>query len=259
MATRLIRTLTCVTTGAERLLTWLDQTSPDPAADTVLPGWDIATLVAHLTTVIDTTTATLGRPSRSGAISVASHLASYRSTADQVAAREIERAARSGWPGIRDELRDSITALEAVSGDAVPAKVDGPGGTLRTEDWLATCMVELVTHADDLHRSVGGSAAVGFTRTERTLALRTLAQALGDNHPGHTIEVRVPPYTAVQCGIPGDGPTHTRGTPPNVVETDAPTFLRLATGRITWSQAIAGGTVSASGTRADLSTLLPLW
>ena len=139
-----------------------------------------------------------------------------------------------------------------------------PRGTLRSEDFLGTRMVELVVHADDLHRSLPGSARVDstpveFTRAELTLALRTLAQALGDNHPGHTIEVRVPPYTAVQCGIPGDGPTHTRGTPPNVVETDGPTFWRLATGRIEWSEAVAGGTVSASGTRADLSTLLPLW
>ena len=55
------------------------------------------------------------------------------------------------------------------------------------------------------------------------------------------------------------GPTHTRGTPPNVVETDPLTFLRLATGRLNWAEAMATGTVHASGLRADLSSALPLW
>lgn len=73
--------------------------------------------------------------------------------------------------------------------------------------------------------------------------------------PGRAIEVRVPPYAAIQCG---DGPTHTRGTPPNVIEMDAGTWLALARGEMTWSDAVAMGKVSASGARADLSTYLPL-
>jgi Bacterial SCP ortholog len=72
------------------------------------------------------------------------------------------------------------------------------------------------------------------------------------------VEVRVPPYAAVQCAISDPGPTHTRGTPPNVVETDPLTFLRLATGRTRWTDALATGTVHASGLRADLSAVLPL-
>jgi hypothetical protein len=67
----------------------------------------------------------------------------------------------------------------------------------------------------------------------------------------------------VQCAITTDGvtdpgPTHTRGTPPNVVETDPLTFLRLATGRISWADAVLTGSVQASGLRADLSGVLPL-
>jgi hypothetical protein len=62
----------------------------------------------------------------------------------------------------------------------------------------------------------------------------------------------------VQCAIGDPGPTHTRGTPPNVVETDPLTFSRLATGRISWAEAIAGGTVHASGLRANLAPVLPL-
>ena len=69
----------------------------------------------------------------------------------------------------------------------------------------------------------------------------------------------MPPYAAVQCGLPDDpGPTHTRGTPPNVIETDAVTFLRLATGRTSWAQARAAHLVTASGRQADLSPVLPL-
>ena len=65
----------------------------------------------------------------------------------------------------------------------------------------------------------------------------------------------MPPFTAVQCI---EGPRHTRGTPPNVVETDPLTFLRLATGRLAWAEALANGSVRASGNRADLSEQLPL-
>ena len=63
----------------------------------------------------------------------------------------------------------------------------------------------------------------------------------------------------MQCGLPDDpGPTHTRGTPPNVVETDAVTFLRLATGRTSWESARAAHLIKASGRQADLSAVLPL-
>ena len=73
--------------------------------------------------------------------------------------------------------------------------------------------------------------------------------------PGRAIEVRIPPYAAIQMG---DGPTHTRGTPPNIVEMDAQTFLDLATGKSVWDLAMSEGKISASGVRADLSAYLPL-
>ena len=69
------------------------------------------------------------------------------------------------------------------------------------------------------------------------------------------MEVRVPPFGAIQCVA---GPTHTRGTPPNVIETDPMTFVLLATGRLGWADAIERGQVSASGGRADLTPYLPL-
>ncbi len=90
---------------------------------------------------------------------------------------------------------------------------------------------------------------------DTALAVRYLLQVLADAAPGNTVEVRVPPYGAVQCV---EGPRHTRGTPPNVIETDAPTWLALATGATTWVAAVATDRVAASGTRANLDGLLPL-
>jgi hypothetical protein len=79
--------------------------------------------------------------------------------------------------------------------------------------------------------------------------------ALQERAPGRSVEVRVPPYAAVQ--VIGGG-THTRGTPRAVIETDADTWLSLATGELTWSDAVEAGRVRASGERADLSPYLPL-
>jgi uncharacterized SCP-like protein len=87
-------------------------------------------------------------------------------------------------------------------------------------------------------------------------AVRHLLDVLAALVPGRAVEVRVPPYAAVQCV---EGPRHTRGTPPNVVETDPQTWVALATGRATWAQAVSSGLVRASGPRADLSSHLPLW
>ncbi len=86
-------------------------------------------------------------------------------------------------------------------------------------------------------------------------AVTYLLGLLAADAPGRAVKVRVPPYAAIQC-IPG--PRHTRGTPPNVVETDPVTWVRLATGELSWAEAVAGGRVSASGPRADLSARLPL-
>jgi Bacterial SCP ortholog len=86
-------------------------------------------------------------------------------------------------------------------------------------------------------------------------AVRYLLAVLAEAVPGRAVEVRVPPVAAVQC-VPG--PRHTRGTPPNVVETDPVTWIRLATGRLQWAEAVAAGAVQASGPRADLAPYLPV-
>jgi hypothetical protein len=86
-------------------------------------------------------------------------------------------------------------------------------------------------------------------------AVRFLLEELAEQAPGRSVEVRVPPYGAVQCV---EGPRHTRGTPPAVVEIDPMTWVGLATGGVSWEAAVAEGLARASGQRADLSAVLPL-
>ena len=92
-------------------------------------------------------------------------------------------------------------------------------------------------------------------RAELATAVRYLLQLLVEKAPGGAVEVRVPPFGAVQVI---EGPRHTRGTPPNVVETDASTWIALATGEEQWADAAASGRILASGIRADLTDVLPL-
>jgi hypothetical protein len=93
-------------------------------------------------------------------------------------------------------------------------------------------------------------------RADLRLLTKHFLAVLEQRAPGHSVEVRVPPYAAVQV-IPGV--RHTRGTPPAVVETDAATWIELAAGGLAWVDARAHGKVRASGERADLAPYLPLF
>lgn len=102
----------------------------------------------------------------------------------------------------------------------------------------------------------GGEGAAEPSRSELALAVRTTARTLAAELPGHSVELRVPPFVAVQLI---DGPRHTRGTPPNVVETDSRTWLALATGQLTFDEAVNNGAVDASGSRAgEIAAGLPV-
>ncbi|QWT24799.1 hypothetical protein KPL76_05400 [Subtercola sp. PAMC28395] len=98
-----------------------------------------------------------------------------------------------------------------------------------------------------------GSTGVG--RDTLATAVRYSLQVLSEQAKGNTVEVRVPPFGAIQCI---EGPGHTRGTPPNVVETDAETWLALVTGRLDWATGVKSGRVHASGQRADLTGYVPI-
>jgi len=92
-------------------------------------------------------------------------------------------------------------------------------------------------------------------RTVLATAVRYSLEEVTARAPGNSVEVRVPPFGVTQCV---EGPRHTRGTPPNVIECDAATWLAMVTGQMGWADAVTAGKVAASGLRADLSALLPL-
>lgn len=115
---------------------------------------------------------------------------------------------------------------------------------------VAARRIDSEVGAADLAAWRDGTAEPGQVRT----AVRYTLEELAARAPGRSVEVRVPPHGAVQAI---EGPRHTRGTPPNVVETDAPTWLALVTGRIAWADAVADGRVRASGERADLAGHVP--
>ncbi|WP_425831426.1 sterol carrier family protein [Streptomyces fractus] len=158
---------------------------------------------------------------------------------------------------------NDLATLYADAGQSLErALADHPGdalvanrtGQMTLADYMVTRTVELTVHTDDLNDAVPG-LDVPYDRQALAACTRVLADALATKAPGASTEVRIPPYAVVQCV---EGPRHTRGTPPNVVETDPLTWIRLATGRTTWSAAVEDALVSASGERADLAGLLPI-
>ncbi|AEW95713.1 MULTISPECIES: sterol carrier family protein [Streptomycetaceae] len=213
-----------------------------------LPGWDVRDLLAHLAAQIDAVPAALALPAPPPGTPVTdvtglpasppAPAGSAARTADPVAAVE---AAAARLEPVLDE---------AVRADRI---VPHPGGAVRALDLTVTRLLELVVHGDDLARATG--VDVPPDRQALAAAVRLLADALAARAPGNSVELRVPPFAAVQA-VPG--PRHTRGTPPNVVETDPLTWLRVATGRESWAAACERAAISASGERADLSGFLPL-
>ncbi|HTT50314.1 MAG TPA: sterol carrier family protein [Streptosporangiaceae bacterium] len=137
-----------------------------------------------------------------------------------------------------------LAALQAQRADLGQPPWTGPAGAGRPGRALVLAVLDALD-------SPAGQARPDALRAAVTYLLDVLAA----DAPGRAVEVRVPPYAAVQCV---EGPRHTRGTPPNVVETDPVTWVSLAAGRLSWADAIAAGRISASGPRADLSGLLPL-
>lgn len=92
-------------------------------------------------------------------------------------------------------------------------------------------------------------------RETTAVAVRYLLQVLATTYPGNAVEVRIPPFGAVQCM---EGPDHTRGTPANVVEMSSSNWVKVATGEVSWEELCATGEISASGIRSDLGSKLPL-
>ncbi|GAA2648165.1 MULTISPECIES: maleylpyruvate isomerase family mycothiol-dependent enzyme [Streptomyces] len=217
-----------------------------------LGEWSVAELAGHIAWIADSLAGGLARPPAA----VAELSAVEWPFATASLAGKISEAARETLTGAPlPELYERAAARMAQALAAHPGErvLDLWIGDMTLADFLVTRTVELVVHTDDLNRAAGLDIPVD--RQALAACTRLLADALALKAPGGSVEVRVPPFAVVQCI---EGPRHTRGTPPNVVETDPLTWIRLATGRTQWAAALDGAHVRASGERADLSALLPL-
>ncbi|MBC2865765.1 maleylpyruvate isomerase family mycothiol-dependent enzyme [Streptomyces mexicanus] len=224
------------------------------ALPTRLEGWTVRELVAHIgmaATAVGRSLA-LPEPARQDAVLLDWPFAT---SANSAAIDDFTRRLAAEQPDLDAYLAEVERGL-AEQLDAHPGTrlLATNVGALPLADYLVTRTVELVVHTDDLNAAVPG-LDVPQDKQALAAATRLLADALAAKAPGGSTEVRIPPYAVVQCV---EGPRHTRGTPPNVVETDPLTWIRLAAGRIAWREAVADAKVSASGERADLDALLPL-
>src|SRR6185312_5437158 len=238
---------------ADLIAAWLSGLPPSAwRTPSVLPGWTIAELAQHLAMSLRATHTVLADPSPDKPIGLDGYVAAYAAAGPEVLEREL-----SGTADVLAGLyAEREAAAAAVADPPATRAVAGPRGPLTPADWLLTRAIEMVVHADDLSRSLPERVAVELDRPALRLVTQACADLLATRAPGRSLELRIPPYAAVQCVA---GPRHTRGTPPNVVETDPLTWIRLAAGRLDWREAVAGGAVRASGERADLTGWLPLF
>ncbi|MFF8031249.1 MULTISPECIES: sterol carrier family protein [unclassified Streptomyces] len=224
------------------------------ALPTRLGDWTVRELVAHIGMALTAADRLLEEPvpaRQDGRLldwpsAIAADADAIAGTARRLAADHPDLDAH-----LADAERRFTARLDAHPGGRL---LPTSAGALPLADYVVTRTVELVVHTDDLNAAVPG-LDVPYDRQALAACTRLLADALAARAPGGSTEVRIPPYAVVQCV---EGPRHTRGTPPNVVETDPLTWIRLATGRVSWQDAVADAKVSAGGGRADLGPYLPL-
>lgn len=225
------------------------------ALPTRLGDWTVRELVAHIGMALTSVDRLLEHPEPARKDARATDWPAAVA-ADAKAIAGTARRLAADHPDLDAHLADAeqrfIARLDAHPGSRL---LPTSAGALPLADYVVTRTVELVVHTDDLNAAVPG-ADIAYDRQALAACTRMLADALAEKAPGGSTEVRIPPFAVVQCV---EGPRHTRGTPPNVVETDPLTWIRLASGRIRWQEAVAGARVRAGGERADLQPHLPLF
>lgn len=215
-------------------------------------GWSVAELAAHIAWIADSLAAGLARPPAAvPELTAVEWPFATASLAGKIA--EAAKETLEGAPLLALYERAGARLAEQLAVNPGSRVLDLWIGDMTLADFLVTRTVELVVHTDDLNRAAG--LDIPIERQALAAGTRLLADALALKAPGGSVEVRIPPFAVVQCI---EGPRHTRGTPPNVVETDPLTWIRLATGRTDWAAAVEEAQVRASGERADLSALLPV-
>ncbi|MFD3941722.1 sterol carrier family protein [Streptomyces sp. NPDC058579] len=218
---------------------------------TRLGEWTVRDLAAHMSMAVGAVARALGEPEpaeRELALLDWPALTATAAAGIDEDTRAIDSADLAGL-----FARTAALYEERIAGVSDERLVRMRFGAMRLADFLVTRAVELVVHTDDLNAATG--LEIPYDRQALAACTRLLADALAVKAPGGAVEVRIPPFAVVQCV---EGPRHTRGTPPNVVETDPLTWIRLATGRARWAEELDAARVGASGERADLAALLPL-
>lgn len=212
----------------------------DPSEPTDIEGWTVRDVHAHLTATTDGLVRILAADAPAKADTDIEGWASNMPGLAEV----VDADARAGAA----DLAGAVARARAALADADEKQVvQQRTGAHTLFDAVRFRIIEGVVHGRDL--------GIDPDPIAQRVAVKALVEVLAARAPGHAVELRVPPYAAVQVL---EGPKHTRGTPPNVVEMGPPAFLDLATGRAAWHDAVRDGRVRASGERADLSTLLPL-
>jgi uncharacterized protein (TIGR03083 family) len=229
--------------------------TPDElAAPTRLGDWTVRDLATHIAMAVESVSDALDLDEPAEP-ELGSHDILFASAGFSDAVARGVRNLAERTPDLGALLAQTEERLTERLGQASGARLLATwAGAVTLTDYLVTRALELVVHTDDLNDAVPG-LDTPYDRHALAACTRLLADALAARAPGGSTEVRVPPYAVVQCV---EGPRHTRGTPPSVVETDPLTWIRLATGREDWRRAVAEARVSASGERSDLGDLLPL-
>ena len=212
--------------------------SLDPEGPVDCEGWTVADLETHVTI----TARGLARASANPVTEKATGDVAAWTEATPALAEVADAGAKAERLRLKDFADVAVAAL-----DDEGKTIEQVTGRHSLTDAGVFRLVEGVVHGLD--------AGIAPNRQALKLVVKELAQAFAARHPGRSVELRIPPFAAVQCV---EGPKHTRGTPPNVVECDPVAFLRVATGRESWADVTRDGRIRASGERSDLSGLLPL-
>lgn len=228
--------LAAFTAQSDVVLGWA--ASADLTADSPLPGWTVRVVLAHL--MLATERLAGATPGSGKPVPMADYVGTYGDSAAYIA------GAAAGAPG-DPRLRFEAAAAAVCHRDAWPATVIMWDDSLAAADAVVTRVIELVVHGLDLGIEPD-RGALGVT-------VRALTGVLATRHPGRAVELRVAPFAAVQVLA---GTVHRRGTPTAVVSCDPVPWVRLATGRLSWPEAEAAGSLTARGERSDLSAYLPL-
>ena len=253
MTGRVAAEITSYVAQSHALADWLAELPDDAfATASVLPGWDLRTLLGHVVGSKEGIDAWLATRSADRALPLEGYVQAYAPAAGEISEQTREITGTHPPADLLDRLR-APTEAPAGLGDATV--IAGPRGPITALDFVRTRVLDLLVHCDDFSRTLPQRDPVPLHRPALATTTRSLAEMLAARAPGRSVEVRVPPFVAVQAIA---GPRHTRGTPPNVVETDPLTWLRLATGRADFADEVRSGAVRASGTRADLTPYLPL-